>query len=384
MKVFAGAGEASGDRILAALLQGLRARLPGLELRGFGGPLCAAEGLASSYSLSDLAVNGIGDVLRRGAFLWRARKGLLRELESFHPDLVLLVDYPGMNVALARRARARGIPVHFVAPPQLWAYANPARRLRRLRAAFRGTSLQVLFPFEAAPYQNASESGKAGQGGMPPVLQGHFFPIPAFEPARGRRLLLCPGSRRGVLARNLPLWLGRVRAFFGTLEGVDVLVPEYLAADARALVRQDGGKAAGLRILHDKDEAFDRAGAAIAFPGTMTLELFLHRIPTRVWAVLDPITLWAGRRALRGPHLSLPNVIAALDSGAAVLPEWKGSARDFRRRPPEIPEGVAAWNPAATEDAVHKVWTRMGSDRGVGNGVEACLGLLEKSTPHSP
>ncbi len=378
MKVFVGAGEASGDRIAAAVLAGLKARHGTLTLCGFGGPLCAAHGLRSPYPLRDLAVNGLGDVLRRAVFLGRARAALRRALTNARPDLVLLVDYPGMNVALARRARALGLPVYYIAPPQLWAYRNPARRLARLRRALDGVALQVLFPFELSSYPAWSA----------PLTQGHFFPLPAFEPARGLRLLLCPGSRRGVLRRNLPLWLARVHAFFGTLDGVDVLVPEGLAADARALVAAretrpgppDAAAAhdtpAGLRVLTDRDEAFARAGAALAFPGTMTLELFLARIPTRVWCVADALTLRAGRRLLKGPHVALPNLIA----GEPLLPEWIGTARGFRAHPPSLPDARADWSPAATAEAVHAVWTAMGPHDGTGatgvdTAVAACAAL---------
>jgi lipid A disaccharide synthetase len=408
VRVFVGAGEASGVRVLAALMRGLRARVPSASFHGFGGSLAEAEGLKTRHSVADLAVNGIGDVVRHGVFLLRARARLMREMESLKPDLVLLVDYPGMNIALARRARTLGIPVHYVSPPQLWAYRNPARRLRRLRAALDGVSLQVLFPFEATRYIPWAAR----------ICQGHFFPVPAFEPARGLRLLLCPGSRRGVLRRNLPLWLGHARAFFGTLEGVDILVPEFLADEARAIVARaaDGDKAPqgrgpgrdrsrslpmrsperrtniprsygpidDISIITDPAAAFARAGTAVAFPGTITLELFLRRIPNRVWAVLDAPTLWLGRRRLRGPHLALPSALAnraARDgggeaSGQPLLPEWTGTARDFRRNPPEIPARVADWNPEATSDAVHTVWTMMGSDQGVDAGVTACITLL--------
>lgn len=364
VRIFVGTGEASGDRILALLLQGLRAEFPGLELRGFGGPLSAAQGLDSPYPLSDLAVNGVGDVLRKGLFLWRTRKALLRLLESFRPDLVLLVDYPGMNVPLARRARTLGIPVHFVAPPQLWAYRNPSRRYTRMQRDLDQTSFQFLFPFEKASYPDWNGT----------VTQGHFFPLPAFEPTCGTRLLLCPGSRRGVLRRNLPLWLTRVRAFFGTLEGMDVLVPDYLEKDAREICGEAVGPH-GLEIVTDKTLAFARAGAAIAFPGTMTLELFLQRIPVRVWAVVDPLTLWVGKRKLRGPphrRLALPSVIAQ----EPLLPEWVGTARDFGRNPPEIPGAISAWNPEAADAPVHKVWLLMGSDQGVREGVAACTKFL--------
>jgi lipid-A-disaccharide synthase len=369
-RIFVGAGEASGDRILAAVLEGLRREFPGLELRGFGGPLCAARGLPSLLPLRDLAVNGVGDVLRRGLFLGHAYRRLHGEMRAFDPDFVLLVDYPGMNVRLARDALRRGIPVHFIAPPQLWAYRDPVPRLRRLRAALgegsrdpgaRGASLQVLFPFEAPFYAPWARR----------LAQGHFFPMPAFEPARGTRLLLCPGSRRGVMRRNLPLWLPRVRAFFGTLEGVDLLVPQYLEAEARRLCETQGAEA---RVLTDDETAFRDAGAAIAFPGTMTLDLFLRRIPVRAWAVLDPLTLWLGRRTLRGPWIALPNIIA----GEGWVPEWIGTARDFAQAPPEIPERIADWN-RADGSAVGAVWEKMGADDGVEKAVSACTELLRRS-----
>ncbi|HEX2613295.1 MAG TPA: hypothetical protein VHO02_06865, partial [Fibrobacteria bacterium] len=277
MRLFVCAGEASGDRILAALLAGLRARVPGLEVRGAFGPLSKAdaslEGVESVFPLRGLAVNGIADVLRAGPSLWRARARLLRELRTFRPDRVLLVDYPGMNVPLARAARSLGIPVHYVAPPQLWAYRDPSARLRRLRAALEGVSLQVLFPFEADAYAHW----------IPAIRQGHFFAahVPPGDTARAGRLLLCPGSRLGVLRRNLPPWLARLRAAGYPAESLDVLVPEFLVDEARAICDDSS------TILTDRDAAFARAGAAIAFPGTITLELLLRRVPTRVWAVLD-------------------------------------------------------------------------------------------------
>ena len=365
MKVFVGAGEASGDQILAALLRGLReecaARGLPLEVSGFGGARCEAQGLRSLVPLRDLAVNGLFDVLRRLLFLAPAYARLRRALAAFRPDLVLLVDYPGMNLGLAREARARGIPVHFVAPPQLWAYRAPGARLRRLRRSLAGASLQFLFPFETLPY--LPWNGR--------VSQGHFFPEPAFDPPRGTRLLLCPGSRRGVMTRNLPLWLDNVETFFGTLEGVDVLVPEYLREEALRISEVRGSA----QILTDRDMAFARAGAAIAFPGTITLELFLRRIPTRAWAVVDPLTRWIGRRSLRGPHLSLPNVLAAQE----IVTEWAGTAAEFARNPPRLPEKISEWNGEDAAAAVARVWAAMGSERGVEAGVRACLEIIQNS-----
>lgn len=349
VRLFVSAGEPSGDRILAAVLGGLRAATPAgsPEVRGIGGPLSSAQGLEPLFPPDVLAVNGVADVLRSGFPLWRARARLLRELAAFRPDRVLLVDYPGMNVVLAREALRRGIPVHYVAPPQLWAYRDPSARLRRLRAALGGASLQVLFPFEAEAYAPWSA-----------IRQGHFFAPPAQDAPRGDRLLLCPGSRPGVMRRNLPAWLARLRAAGFAMETADVLVPGFLEAEARAICGP------GPAVLTDRDLAFSRARAAVAFPGTVTLELLLRRIPAQVWAVLDAPTLWAGRARLRGPFVALANVLA----GREAFPEWIGTARDFRARPPALPgDGTVS-----SED-VAAAWERMGPDRGVATAVAAVL-----------
>ncbi len=356
MRLFVGAGEASGDRMLAPVLRSLRARIPDLRLHGFGGPLCAAEGLDSLAPIDAIAVNGIGDVLRRAPSLLRARARLHRELHDFHHDLVLLADYPGMNVGLARDALRMGTPVHYIAPPQLWAYRNPARRLKRLHAALRDASLQVLFPFEADVY--APWNGR--------LCQGHFFNPPAAEDARGDRLLLCPGSRRGVLRRNLPLWLEHLASTGMDMDTVDILVPPPLAEEARAIAAGvPNRKGEPWLALTGPTAAFARAGRAIAFPGTITLELFLRRIPTRAWGILDPLTLWAGRRLVRGPHVSLPNLLA----GRGCLPEWIGTAGDFRRTPPTLPD---SWDPP-DEISLRDVWAKMGPDAGVEQAVTACM-----------
>jgi lipid A disaccharide synthetase len=166
-----------------------------------------------------------------------------------------------------------------------------------------------------------------------------------------------------VLRRNLPMWLERLRAAGHAPDGIDVLVPEFLADEARA------SYGSSATVLTDKDAAFARARAAIAFPGTITLELLLHRIPTRVWAVLDAPTLWAGRARLRGPRVALANVL----TGSEAFPEWIGTARRFRAHPPALASPIEAW-PAIESPVIAAAWERMGSDLGVAMGVAACLG----------
>ena len=273
------------------------------------------------------------------------------------PDLVLLVDYPGMNVGLARLAVCLHSQVHYVAPPQLWAYRNPQRRIKRLRTELRGVSLQTLFPFEMESYAPWASR----------LRSGHFYHLPVSHAHSGKRLLLCPGSRAGVVRRNLTLWLNRLKEL-GLTEEIDVLVPEHLKKLAeRILAGQPTGRKQSYVVLTEPSVAFSRAKAAIAFPGTMTLELFLQRIPTVVWAILDPLTLMLGRRKLRHEFVALPNLLL----GKQVFPEWIGTAEDFKRNPPSL----SAW-PVVSEQDLVAIQVKMGPSNGVDVGIQACVELL--------
>ncbi|MEO6094308.1 MAG: hypothetical protein ABIW76_01055, partial [Fibrobacteria bacterium] len=355
-KIFVSAGEVSGDQILAKILTRLRDRFPDMQLRGLGGPGAMAAGLKPMFPLERTAFSGAWDVLRNLRFALGMYAKAAGEMRRFKPDLVLLVDYPGLNLRLARLARNLGVPVQFVAPPQAWAYKNPARKLRRAREALRGASVHLLFPFEKAWYE-----GAAGE-----ISVGHFLEVPVLksvavqsagagsavgagsaegagsveEASSPGLTCLCPGSRLPVLRRNLPVWLNLLRE---TESGgrYAVLVPPHLQSEAESLIvawserngqkgwngpvpgALSGSRLGGMsvEVRTDKAALLAEATRAIAFPGTITLELALARLPTLVLAILDPLTLALGRRVLGRSLLALPNLIV----GEEMFPEWVGT-----------------------------------------------------------
>jgi len=369
-RVFVSAGEVSGDKILADILRPLRARFPDMELRGLGGDAASAFGLSPLFPMRRTAFSGVWDVLRNAAFGLRMIAAARSALGRFRPDLVLLVDYPGLNLRLAGKARASGIPVLFVAPPQVWAYRNAGARARRAAALLEACHLHVLFPFEAAHYEAFA----------PRLSQGHFLSI---VPGAARDLLcLCPGSRLPVLRRNLPKWLELLDAA-GRLEGEEeicVLTPAHLAAEAETLVRthaqrrrgRQGRRTVPIRVCSDKREAFSRARRAMAFPGTVTLELALQRIPTLVVAIIDPLTLALGRSVLARAPLALPNLIL----GAELFPEWAGSgpgpSLDLFLKLEEKRDAMDGW-----ERGMARLETAIGPGNGAENAFAACLRILE-------
>jgi lipid-A-disaccharide synthase len=398
-RVFVSAGEVSGDRILGEILKPLRLLHPGLELRGLGGASAAACGLKPLFPMERTAISGVWDVARNAFFALRMHAAAVREMRRFRPHLVLLVDYPGLNLRLARAARNLGVPVYFVAPPQAWAYRDPVRKSARARKALRGCAVQVLFPFEMEAYGAKPVSASTSPAAPAPpaapawgilrMTSGHFFTGTAFRApeapvndGKGKSLLcLCPGSRLPVLRRNLPRWLellekaGRLPVYG---REIAIVVPGHLAEAAkRILIAYSGGEPLpGIRIRTDKEAVFAEARHAIAFPGTITLELALAAVPTLVMAILDPLTLAMGRRVLGSGRLALPNLIL----GQPLFPEWVGTAPGpelgvFRRLEQDR-DRVNAW-----ESRLQILTSRMGPGNGAEVAVRECSAILVESEP---
>jgi len=368
LRVFVSAGEASGDAILGKTLARLRAESPDLELAGLGGPRAEAEGLKPLFPISRTAFNGAGDAMVRGLFALRLWFAAARTMRDFRPDLALLVDYPGLNLRLARLARSLGIPVHYIAPPQTWAYRHPARKLRKARTALAGCSVQALYAFEAEAWR---VPGLA-------VTQGHFQDTVTPVLTKDGPIALCPGSRLPVLKRNLPAWLRLLDAAGLPQDApLDVIVPPFLEEKAGRLVRRHaaGRAASHLRVRCDAAAALARAPRALAFPGTITLELARNRVPTLVLALLDPLTYSLGKRLLAGRSLALPNLIL----GETIFPEWAGplpgpDAEVFRSLWDGLRDGSVpslAW-----EGRLAFLEARLGRGDGASVAVAACLETL--------
>lgn len=391
MKIFVSAGEVSGDIILGKILEQYRRLYPSTfsawELRGLGGERTMAFGLRSLFSMQELAVNGIGDVLSRAFFLWKLYRQTLKAMYVFEPDLVILVDYPGLNLRLAKKARDKKIKVLYIAPPQTWAYRNQERKNNRMAIALRGCAVHVLFPFEVTPFQGVAKA----------ISVGHFYvtvtdrlPRPKAFPTLPI-LGLFPGSRLTVLKRNLPTWIKRLREL-GYLDSmqVQIVVPGHLESAVTLLLPQpsDAQRKAHhnkahhqehrlqkIRIRTDVEMAMAEANYAIAFPGSVTMELAIHRIPTLVLAVVDDLTLWVGGRILAFPQwLSLPNLLLK----RRIFPEWFGSVMSLTKS--KFGELVAE----LLGDSIpfHSSWDLVQEDlqstMGAGDGVEKVCQVIKK------
>src|SRR5512144_2865669 len=193
------AGEASGDLLAAHLIAALKARRPGIEFAGIGGPKMIAEGFASHFPMDRLSVRGYSEALRHYREIMGIRRKLARGMLADRPDLFIGVDSSDFNLGLERRLKEGGIKAFHFVSPAVWAW----RRWRVRRIARSVDRILVMFPFEKPIYEAA---------GVPVTYVGHpLADVIPFDPPKdearaqlrlpsGKLIVaLLPGSRRSEL-----------------------------------------------------------------------------------------------------------------------------------------------------------------------------------------
>ena len=359
----------------AALVRALREKIP-LELRGFGGDALRAEGAELLYHTDQTAVVGFVPVLLRGRFFASMLRRMKREIETWKPDLLLTVDYPGMNLRLAGHARKKGVTtVHYICP-QVWAW----HRSRIPKIARILDLLVCLFPFEPACFEGTGlRAVFAGHPLVDRMAEARAEP-PLELPWHGarHRVALLPGSRAGEIQRCLPKMLAAARMLEDRLrkEGlgdVSFVVPgptEAMRAEAEKIASRAPARPTRCEVLRvNARHVLLQAEAAAVASGTATLEACLARCPTVLVYSLNPATAWFIRRVITIKYAGLANIIA----GREVMPELLQS--NFTA--PNLTERLYGYvaSPAACHEA-RVCYDEVAARLGPGHAAETAAGRI--------
>jgi lipid-A-disaccharide synthase len=321
------AGEASGDLLAGAVLQGLRERDPRMRAAGIGGPAMAAQGCDAWGSIDALSVRGYAEVLREYPRLRRMRGELGERLIRWRPDVFVGVDAPDFNLELERRLRGSGLRVaHFISP-SIWAWRR--ERIEKIRAAV--DHMLLVFPFEVEIYREA---------GIPATYVGHPLAdaIPTAVDAAAARaglglapdaptIALLPGSRpaevhyMGRLFVETAAWLHAQRPELQfVLPAAGSALFERLRTTIASMRLPEGMK---LTLVQGRShEALGAADAVLVASGTATLECALFRRPM----VIAYRMAWLSHQLMRRmgylPWIGLPNILAR----ESLVPEFVQAA----------------------------------------------------------
>jgi lipid-A-disaccharide synthase len=310
-------GEASGDVYGAMLATEVMSKRPDIRISGVGGERMKAAGVDIFQDSGNLPVFGIWEAIVRLPELRRAMNGMKSYIARERPDLVILVDYPGMNLRLARFARERGIRVMYYISPQVWAWGR--RRVRAIRKYV--DKMVVILPFEVEFYRN--EGMDVEYVGHPLIdvvkteIEAGAF-LERYGLSAGSKLVsLLPGSRLQEIGHHLAPLLDTARelgAAVGGIEFVVVSVPEH-----RGIIQEELERL-GLAypvITEHKYAAIACSDLALTCSGTVTLEVALLGTPMIVIYRLSPVSWLLGKLVVRVPYISLANLVA----GRPVVPE---------------------------------------------------------------
>jgi len=320
MKYFLIAGEASGDLHTAHLMQSLREEDAEAEFRFYGGDKMQAVGGELLCHYRHLAYMGVVPVLLHARTILRGMKKCKEEILSWHPDAVILVDYPGFNLKIARYVAAHRLcPVFYYISPKVWAWKE-----RRVRAIKRDvTRLFSILPFETA-YFHEKHQYEISYVGNPTLDEVQAYKEQNGDPQpEAHTLALLPGSRQQEARDNLSRML-QACAPLGDYQLVVAAAPALDAAFYERIIRKSGVDARRVSLVRDETYALlSRATAALVTSGTATLETALFGVPQVVCYFMRPPRLVRFFRPyfLKVPYISLVNLIA----GREVVPELVGA-----------------------------------------------------------
>jgi lipid-A-disaccharide synthase len=330
MTLYFVAGEASGDNHGAALLQSLRQLDSDLSFIGRGGPRMAAIAGQNFRNWTDEAgVVGLWEVVKRYGYFRRQFHDTLAEISQAQPAAVVLIDYPGFNLRLARALRAHWAAqkIIYYISPQVWAW----NRSRISKMAEWLDLMLCIFPFEAVLYQKS---------GLRTVFVGHpmveNLEAHRIETARDPDLIgLFPGSRAREIRKIFPIMIETAREIsqsWPTARFEVAAASERLALEIRTILSKSTD-AQMFRIRVGETAAMmQRAAAGIVASGTATLEAAWFRLPFVLVYKVSWLTYAAARHLMQVKYLGMPNVLADKE----IVPEFI----QHRAKPREIANAV--------------------------------------------
>lgn len=302
MKYYLIAGEASGDLHASNLMRGLRAQDPGCDLRFWGGDAMAAVGGTQVRHYRETAVMGPKEVLGKARQILGRLSFCKRDLLAWKPDAVILVDYPGFNLRIARFAHRQGFKVFWYIAPKVWAHR--AWRVKNLRRNV--DVLYSIFPFELDWFRaHGLEPRYFGNPLVDSIAQTEFRPV-----GEGKMIALLAGSRAFELKFLMPRFVALERQLNADPRLADYrLVVACAPSLELATYRQYLPEGSRIELIPGRTrDILHQADAAVISSGTASLEAALLGTPQVVCYGADAVSFTLARLTVKVPYISLANL----------------------------------------------------------------------------
>ena len=352
------AGESSADNHGAAVMRALRDLDPTVQFAGRGGPqMKALANEPFENWIADAGVLGLWEVLKKYGYFRRKFHDTLDQIDNIDPSAVVLIDYPGFNLRLAKALRRRNPTrkIIYYISPQVWAWHRG-----RIRHMARLIDLMLcIFPFEADLY---NQSG----------LRTHFVGHPMIDRLASERtdvsrdpnvIGLFPGSRHREIHKIFPILIrvsNKLRQRHPELRFEVAAASPALRQTIQAMLSEHGGEGLNMHIqVGNAAELMQRAAVGVVASGSATLEAAYFRMPFVLIYKVAWLTYIAAKIVVRVEHIGMPNLLA----GKEIVPEFI----QHRTNPDKIGEAILSLldHPAKRDHMIQefdRITTTLGHD----------------------
>lgn len=302
MKYYIIAGEASGDLHGSNLIKELAKTDPGIAVRCWGGDKMQAAGGQLVKHYQELAFMGFTEVLLNLRTIFRNLKFCKEDIRQFNPDVLVLIDYPGFNLRIAKWAKQQGIRVIYYISPQVWAWKEG--RVKMMKACI--DKMIVILPFEKEYYKN-KWNWEVEYVGHPLVqeIENRKSKVENQKLSDKPIIALLPGSRKQEIKVKLPVMLEVARSFPDH---------QFVVAKAPGLESSfyDDMLKSYSNVSYVENKTYDlllQSKAALVTSGTATLETALFGVPEVVCYKGSWLSYQIGKRLVNVKYISLVNLI---------------------------------------------------------------------------
>lgn len=316
-KIFIITGELSGEMHAAHLVTALQERFP-FQFSAVGSRRLAETGAHIICDYYNISITGISEAFSKINHIHKTLRTVKKHIKDTRPALVILVDFPGFNLRMARFSKKLGIPVIYFIAPQIWAW-----RKKRIETIKRYVDRVIcILPFEQMLYES---------NGVDAVYVGHPF-VNTVRPELSKEeflkriktdgknpiLTIMPGSRKNEMTKHMPVLLKTVVVMKKIIPELVVVLP--LAENIEmATLEPYRNSLSDIRVMRGfAYDALAYCDTAVVASGSVTLEAAVLKTPTIVIYRISPVSYLLARMLVKINFISLPNIIA----GKSVFPEY--------------------------------------------------------------
>ena len=312
------AGEASGDLHGSKLVSALKTRSPKARFTGMGGTRMQEAGVDTIFGIERMGAVGIVEVLGDFGHYYQVYRTLMREIASRRYDAVILIDYPTLNLRLAKQGKRFDCPVFYFISPQVWAWRKG--RIRNIRNSV--NKMFVILPFEEKMYLDA---------GVDAEFLGHPF-VDLVHPSRTREesrkkyslvpeiktVGLLPGSRMNEVNSLLEVMVQAAQKIRSELGSCQFLLPIADSIDTDLVRQRLGANPLGIQLIEREPyDVMNSCDMLIIASGSATLEAGIMGCPMVITYKLNPLTYLLAKLLVNAPLVGLVNIVAEEE----VVPE---------------------------------------------------------------